>query len=241
MIPYPQSGYDKAKGGTTVHFDRPREKAAARESMRMARPNPMLVTLVYLVVVLLLSAVSAYSDGSLAHIEIGGHMYAIYDVPVWAGSRLMAMFLRILISLVTALLSYGYMAYTLYVSRRQEAGFGDLMLGFSDAGRVIILDFFIGLFVMLWSLLLFIPGIMAAYSYRLAPYILLDNPEIGGREAIRRSKEMMRGHRWELFVCDLSFLGWALLVMLTAGILSVWVTPYRQTTYADRMIGRAHV
>jgi hypothetical protein len=67
----------------TVYFDRPREEAAARESMRTARPNPMLVTLVYLIVVLVLGAVSAYSDGSLAHINIGGHVYAVYDVPIW--------------------------------------------------------------------------------------------------------------------------------------------------------------
>jgi uncharacterized membrane protein len=106
------------------------------------------------------------------------------------------------------------------------------MLGFSDAGRVIVLNLLIGVFVMLWSLLFVIPGIMAAYSYRLAPYILLDNPEIGGREAIRRSKALMRGHRWDLFLCDLSFIGWALLTALTAGILSVWVVPYQSTTYA---------
>ena len=216
----------------TVYFDRPREKAAARESMREAHPNPMLVTLVYLLVAVAVGAVSAYALGGGVRISLGGHMYYAYETGTALASGVLAAFLRILISLFTAMLSYGYLAYTLYVSRRQEAGFGDLTLGFSDAGRVIVLNILIGLFVMLWSLLLIIPGIMAAYSYRLAPYILLDNPEIGAREAIRRSKELMYGHRWELFVCDASFIGWALLTALTAGILSVWVTPYQLVTYA---------
>lgn len=90
--------------------------------------------------------------------------------------------------------------------------------------------FFQGLFVALWSLLFYIPGIIKAYSYSMAMYIQAENPEIGSLEAINRSKQMMNGHKMELFVLDLSFIGWYLLCGLTFGIAAIWVIPYINAT-----------
>lgn len=82
----------------------------------------------------------------------------------------------------------------------------------------------------LWGLLFVIPGIVASYRYRQALYLLLDHPEMGIMECISESKRMMRGHKAELFILDLSFLGWSLLTIIP--FVSVYVLPYMQSTYA---------
>ena len=86
------------------------------------------------------------------------------------------------------------------------------------------------LFTALWSMLFVIPGIVASYRYRQALYLLLDHPEMGIMECIRESKRLMRGHKAELFVLDLSFIGWALLSIIP--FVSVYTLPYTESTYA---------
>ncbi len=83
-----------------------------------------------------------------------------------------------------------------------------------------------GILEFLWSLLLIIPGIIKCYSYSMASFILIENPEISPLEAITRSKDMMKGHKFELFVLDLSFIWWYLAIIFTLGIASIYVTPY---------------
>lgn len=105
--------------------------------------------------------------------------------------------------------------------------------GFGDFGHVFLTLFLRDLFTFLWSLLFIIPGIVASYSYRMVPYILKDNPELSPMEAIGRSKELMIGNRWQAFVMDLTFIGWALLGILTFGIVWVfWTGPYMESTDA---------
>ena len=87
--------------------------------------------------------------------------------------------------------------------------------------------FLVMLFTWLWSLLFVIPGIIMGYAYRMVPYIVAEDPNISAMDAIKKSKEMMDGHKWELFVFDLSFIGWNILSLFTCGILSiVYVNPY---------------
>ena len=82
--------------------------------------------------------------------------------------------------------------------------------------------------VFLWTLLLFIPGIIMAFAYAMTPYILEDNPELSAWDASTRSREMMKGHKFDLFYLYLSFLGWAILAILTCGIGFIWLIPYMQ-------------
>ena len=86
--------------------------------------------------------------------------------------------------------------------------------------------FLMELKVFLWSLLLVVPGIVMSFSYAMTPYILEEHPEIGVWEASTRSREIMRGHRFDLFWLDLSFIGWAILSILTFGIGLLWLIPY---------------
>ena len=77
-----------------------------------------------------------------------------------------------------------------------------------------------------------IGAIVLNYAYAMVPYLLRDYPELSAREALRTSKEMMKEHKWDLFVLDLSFIGWLLLGIMTAGIGLLWVAPYMDTTHA---------
>lgn len=93
------------------------------------------------------------------------------------------------------------------------------------------------IFTFLWTCLLFIPGIIKAYSYSMTPYIVKDmvasGKQVGATDGINASKELMKGHKMDLFIFDLSFLGWNILASLTFGIGFLWVTPYYQTAKAN--------
>lgn len=93
--------------------------------------------------------------------------------------------------------------------------------------------FFMAGKTILWMLLFIIPGIIMSYAYALTPYILKDNPEIEPMEASARSREMMKGHKMDLFLLHLSFIGWIVLSILTCGIGSLWVSPYIYTAQAS--------
>lgn len=87
-------------------------------------------------------------------------------------------------------------------------------------------------YIILWSMLLIIPGIIKSYSYAMTNFILEEDPEIEGNEAIEKSMAMMEGHKMELFLLDMSFCGWMLLSILTCGIGLLWLSPYMQTARA---------
>ena len=84
----------------------------------------------------------------------------------------------------------------------------------------------------LWTLLFIIPGIIKAFSYSMTPFILDEFPELSPSEAIHRSRMMMKGHKFDLFWLYLSFIGWAILAILTCGIGFLWLIPYMQTAEA---------
>lgn len=93
------------------------------------------------------------------------------------------------------------------------------------------------IFQFLWTLLLVIPGIVKSYSYALTPYIVSDmvkrGEEVHATSGISESRRLMNGHKWELFVLNLSFIGWEILAILSFGIGFIWLVPYEQTTKAN--------
>ncbi len=103
---------------------------------------------------------------------------------------------------------------------------GMLFSRFSIFGRALWLRVLIGLKVFAWSLLLVVPGIIAAYRYAMAPYLVAENPDITASDAIEQSKQIMYGKKWSLFCLHFSFIGWYLLAGLTAGIGLVFLQPY---------------
>lgn len=128
--------------------------------------------------------------------------------------------------LVAGPLALGSALFYLALARRREIAVGMIFDGFRYYGKVLGLYLLMALFVFLWTLLLVIPGIIAAYRYSQAYYILADNPETGVLEALDRSKQLMTGHKWRLFVLQLSFLGWAILAVIPFGLGLLWLMPY---------------
>jgi len=110
---------------------------------------------------------------------------------------------------------------------------GDAFSGFDDFWAAFKVTFLVGLFTFLWSLLLVIPGIIKSLSYSMSTYILAENKGKAALECINESKAMTEGHKMELFVLGLSFIGWGLLCVITFGIASIWVLPYMQATYTN--------
>lgn len=136
--------------------------------------------------------------------------------------------------LVTGPMSLGAAYVILKLARTgQKIDFKDLFLGFTqDIGQNILLGLLSSLFVALWSLLLIVPGIMKAYSYSMIYYIKADHPEYDWRTCLHASQEMTYGHKMELFVLDLSFIGWYILGALCLGVGTLWVIPYHETAKA---------
>ncbi|ERK02322.1 DUF975 family protein [Segatella salivae] len=137
-----------------------------------------------------------------------------------------------LISLVLFILAlpltWGYQTLFLGAVRGGEATAKDMFEGYNKESfsRVLTTTLLYYVYVLLWSLLLLIPGCIKSYSYAMTPYILKDNPEMKNNAAIEESMRMMDGHKLELFILDLSFIGWALLSLLTCGVGFLWLTPY---------------
>ena len=115
----------------------------------------------------------------------------------------------------------------------QKIAFKELFLGFTqDIGQNILLGLLSSLFVALWSLLLIVPGIVKAYSYSMIYFIKADHPEYDWRTCLHASQELTYGHKMELFVLDLSFIGWYLVGALCLGVGTLWVQPYHETAKA---------
>ena len=126
----------------------------------------------------------------------------------------------------------GYSVYLLKQYHHQETKISDLFSQFFRFGTGFAQQFLVGLYTFLWSLLFIIPGIIKSFSYAMTPFILADDPNLTANQAITRSRELMNGHKWELFILTLTFIGWDILGALTCGIGLLWVAPYKNAAYA---------
>ncbi len=103
--------------------------------------------------------------------------------------------------------------------------------------NTVVTMFFMKLYVILWTFVFIIPGIIKSYEYRMIPYLIADDPNMPREEAFRISKEMMNGNKMDAFILDLSFFGWQLLAAITCGIVGIfYVSPYVQATDAELFI-----
>ncbi len=108
----------------------------------------------------------------------------------------------------------GYAKFNLNLVDNKDAVFSDLFSQFDRLGAGFCMNFLTGLYIVLWTLLFIIPGIIKSFSYAMAPYILAEHPEMTASEAITESRHMMDGNKWRLFCLDFSFIGWNLLCSL---------------------------
>lgn len=140
-----------------------------------------------------------------------------------------------------------YLGYLLIIKKaisNVEPEARDLFSGFgNNLGESVVTYVLQNIYIILWTLLLIIPGIIKSYSYACALY-LIEDEGLSGNAAITRSREIMNGHKWELFCLQLSYIGWLILCCLTFGILFLWVGPkmeaaqymfYRHITGKDQV------
>lgn len=123
-------------------------------------------------------------------------------------------------------LSLGLAIIALAASRRQNVEIGQMFKGFDQFGTALGAYLLQALFIFLWSLLLVIPGIIAAFSYSQTYFILVEDKTISASDAIKKSKELMDGNKWKYACLGFRFFGWALLCILTLGIGFLWLGPY---------------
>ena len=117
-------------------------------------------------------------------------------------------------------------------SRQGNAPLSTLFSVFQDDyWHVFCVQFVVSLQIVLWSLLLIVPGIMAAYSYAMTEFLLAEDPDLTPSEALAQSKAMMYGNRWRLFCLQISFIGWSILANITV-IGGIFLTPYVETASA---------
>ena len=188
---------------TAREIDRRRLKAETKELLRSAQVNPKALTALYLLLIMVLD---------VADYLVGG-----------VSSGLLDTFVSVLTTLLGAILSAGFALYCMAIRRGQRAEFLTLFDGFSMVGKVIGLSIVTAVFVFLWSMLFVIPGIIASYRYRFAMYNLLENPDLGILEALDMSKRQTYGYKGQLFVLDLSYLGWGLLASLPSIVEGVYL------------------
>ncbi len=212
-------------------------KEEAKAKVAAAVPSPTLSTFGYLVIAGILTGIQGKLQQRFDVWYNGFKLYIwnLGPLPVFNLTRILAysaLFI-ILLRIISDVLSAGYSWYALRINRSMSATFSNIFDPMNMIFKVIGLTIVMSVFCFLWSLLLIIPGIIAAYRYRQAYYILFDHPEYGILECIRESKRMMQGNKGELFILDLSFLGWIILCGLTFGILLIWKLPYFEVTYAS--------
>lgn len=205
--------------------------------MSKSRPSPFLVALVFFAIsyVLNLLLMSVSGQTQMLNSMMDAFSAGNYDyTPLLPQLGLTAILLMLAISLMYLMMDVGFWIYCFNLSSGKKASYGNLFDGFGIFFKVIWLNILMLFFIYLWSLLLIIPGIIASYRYRMALFIMLDNPDISALECIRRSKKMMAGHKWELFVLDFSFLGWSFLTVLP--FVSIYVIPYKSLSYVNYYI-----
>ena len=141
----------------------------------------------------------------------------------------------ILQGLLTVLLlplAWGYIVFFLHLIRQENIAYEQLFDGFSQYLRILLAELLKGIYELLWATLFIIPGIVKSYSYAMMEFIMEDNPEMTGEEAICESMRMMDGHKMQLFLLDLSMLGWIIVSFLTMGIGFLFLIPYNYSAHA---------
>ncbi|MET0016957.1 DUF975 family protein [Oscillibacter sp.] len=195
-------------------IDRPGLKAEMKGMLRDSQVSAKGFVALYLLLGLILSMVDsvASSGGTIS-----------YGNPL-------GIFVRILTSLLSMVLSIGFILYCSTVRQGQRAEYLTLFDGFSFVGKVIGLAIVQTFFILLWACLFIIPGIIAAYRYQFAYFNLCENPELGCMDALELSKKQTMGYKGQLFTLDLSYLGWELLASLPitvwGGYLATTQSPY---------------
>jgi len=228
-------------------------KRSARATIKASLGSVLLVSFVYALIIELLQFLDMkVLYGSFDYMGFLKELMAAetLDAELLSKVPVTNSFARLIsqaIAIMSGILAAGFTYYSLLISRRAKAGLGDMFDIFGIFFRALGMLLLQAVYVMLWSLLFIIPGIIAAYRYSMAIYIMLDRPDISVVDCIRMSKEMTYGNKGKLFALDMSFIVWfiviyavnflafenQLLSIVISLIISVFFTPYYNVTMSN--------
>jgi uncharacterized membrane protein len=181
-------------------------RARGRAALNGNWQQAMIAMLLYSVFI---SLIPSLIDSILGWTTTGPGGVQITNSPSW-----------LYLLLVTGPFSLGLVAYFVGLFRHQETDTKSVFSGFDQFGKAFVLSLVMGIFIILWALLFIIPGIIAAIRYRQSFYIMNDHPELSAMECLNESKRMMAGNKAKFFTLTISFIGWAILASIPAGIYS---------------------
>ena len=219
-------------------IDRVLQKQRAKEIIRTSKPSMLLAGLLYILLSIVIGWLSLRLTGvdsdtamdvmnSLSSGNTDAAISLLDRSMPGPGASLMDVLLQLALSIVAA----GFSLFVLNSVRHTEPALGNLLDGFGMLPRLLLLLILEYVYIVLWSMLFVIPGIVAAYRYRFAVYIMLDHPEYSASDCIRMSKEMTRGYKGQLFMLDLSFILWGIVTAIPGlgYLIQMYFTPYKET------------
>ena len=191
-------------------LNRAQIKQEAKGVVRSARVSAYLMTLIFLAITYVLNGIDIYVGNDVANYI--SEFFPEIDLPAsLTVSRFpvpVVVFTGVMVWLLNTVLSGGLTLYHLGIRRGYEMGYGTLFNGFSIAGKLILSTLLISVMVAVGATLLIFPGLIFAYMYRFTIYNICENPSLGVIQAMRMSRLQTYRHKMDLFVLDLSFLGW---------------------------------
>ena len=204
-------------------------RQAARDNLR---GNYRLSVLVAFVAVLLGGIITG---GTIFRVDVDTEVF--HHLPRFIVRYLAIMgsvsgFFALVQFIIGGTVQLGYAKYLLKQHDHASFDIHDLFSQFDRFKEGFLQNFLRNLYIFLWSFLLIIPGIVKSYSYAMTPFIMAENPDMSAKEAIEASKQLMHGHKDELFTLDLTFFGWSLLAALTLNIGHIFLNPYKNAAYA---------
>lgn len=194
-------------------MDRKTLKTNAKASLKNCNKNPYIITLVYLILLSVLSVISVFTENS-------ENLSAVNSV------------ITFIVELVSFTISVGFTWWTLSIVRGND-DIGEFKLAFIKIIPVFIVSLINAIIIIIATIIFIIPGIIAELGLSMTTRCLRDDPNSGIFAAIKKSWGIMRGHKWELFVLQLSFIPWVILTVITAFIAGIYTFPYMETTLSE--------
>ena len=215
-------------------FERKKYKSFAKKQLSGRWGIPVLVTLV----VAIISIVFSIPD--VLHLSRSGYFTALFNSDYMGAAEAVnsansTSFITTIVNMiVSAIIEVAAISVYIKMSRSPEpVSFSDFIEGFNNWARATLGILWQSLWTLLWTMLFIIPGIIKSIAYSQMFYILVEYKEISVTKALRVSIEITKGHKWDLFVMYLSFIGWGILSGLTLGLLNFWLVPYMNMTYVN--------
>ena len=222
-----------------MNISRPHVKQNSKVLIKERSPQVYLTAFEHMFVVwiltLLLTRLSGYREYTEAYYSFYRATGELYT-GAWPSVKLYAWLICIAAYLLIMIIDAGYAAYTLMVSRGQMTDSRSAMSGFDHPLKVICIGLIQKILIYVGLAFFIVPGVMAAYSYKFAYYVLADHPEYSAIECLRESRRISKGYKMQLFMLDLSFIGWrivnAIIESVFLPVVELWLLPYSGITFA---------